>query len=525
MCGIIGFVTEETGHEGVATRRKFMHHGLIIDTLRGDDSTGVFYRPKGETGSGKVLPTAGWCKAVDDGYRFVKSKAYKACAGDVDKYWFMFGHNRAATVGAVTVDGAHPFQEGPITLIHNGTLHSTYDLPQSQHKLGVDVDSHALCHNLALVEPEEAAEKVIGKIDGAFALVWHDARNDTLNIIRNDERPLHVAKEYKGRTLYFTSEAAQLHYLEDKLNLAFESVTYPEPGVLLQFKQGSIKPRVSKVELYNPRRRYSSSWWERKNEEYYGYGYTSAPAGGASGKTEPVSRTRDDRVLLAGKLTQVPDYLQGVLFAEGLLPSDRLMLTPMGRRLVKGKTVVVSGYLDSVMLPALVYNVQEDAAKRNWDQRWYVQPIGVKYLDKDQTEALVICRLQHMFGENTKEEWAMRKLVDSGRNSTSASETHVTVHTSEQSSEGTSTAALPVPMNQVQVPQYIDPDVVLPGPHGEVMTVSELGGLLEGGCAGCGSDISPWDAAAITWADDGINEPEPYCPECSAEDLEEGYGT
>ena len=59
------------------------------------------------------------------------------CSSDLDpEYKKMFpdgfggyravvGHNRSATRGGITTETAHQFQEGPITIVHNGTLIDT----------------------------------------------------------------------------------------------------------------------------------------------------------------------------------------------------------------------------------------------------------------------------------------------------------------------------------------------------------------------------------------------------------------
>jgi len=51
-------------------------------------------------------------------------------------------------------------------------------------------------------------------LDGAFSLVWHDTRNNTLNFARNDERPLCLA--YAHGIVYWASEELMLRWLLDR---------------------------------------------------------------------------------------------------------------------------------------------------------------------------------------------------------------------------------------------------------------------------------------------------------------------
>ena len=329
--------------------RKFMRQALIIDTLRGDDSTGVFYKRR------KAEGVAGWYKSVQDGYRFVESDDYDKVTRDLHDYWFMVGHNRAATVGAVDVNGAHPFQEGAVTLVHNGTLRSTYDLPKTQQELKVGVDSHALCHNLALVDPDAVGEEVISKINGAFTLIWHDSRDGSLNIVRNDERPLHLAQSALHDTIYFTSEAAQLKWLDERICLGISDIMYPEPGVHLKFFEGSLEPVVQEYDL-RPKPAYSrgsggGSAYDRA--PYYGSGgywngvdwieYEDEEDDFEYRYSRPKAQPRqDNRVHVGGRRREVPQQAQTMLLNADLVVEDRLLFSP----LVKHTKAWLSGNVD-----------------------------------------------------------------------------------------------------------------------------------------------------------------------------------
>ena len=259
MCGLVGFMTEENTL-GTVDRAKFLRQALIIDTLRGEDSTGLML----VTHDSGIGDSADWIKAVGDGYSFVNDDMYAERTKNMSNIRFAVGHNRAATQGAVTAHNAHPFQEGAITMVHNGTLRDDTPMPKSMDDLAVVVDSHAICHNLAL-QPNtyEGVNAVVSKLDGAFALIWHDSRDDTLNIVRNDERPLHFMQARFSKTIYFASEAEMLALLAKRLKIeVYEEAHYPSAGQYMKFKAGSIlTPETHTLDLY-------VDDWQSKYEEY-----------------------------------------------------------------------------------------------------------------------------------------------------------------------------------------------------------------------------------------------------------------
>src|SRR5687768_8254110 len=173
MCGIVGIMSKRKNGLFHADVDMFGEM-LFANQLRGAHGTGIFYdiKKKADVFKGQIPSSV-----------FLRSPETKTVFNDiVQKSTFVIGHNRHATKGAVSFENTHPFIEGPITLIHNGTLPYHKDLKD------VEVDSHAICHSMG----EIGYIETLKKIDGAFALVWFDERDGLLRFIRNTERPLHI---------------------------------------------------------------------------------------------------------------------------------------------------------------------------------------------------------------------------------------------------------------------------------------------------------------------------------------------
>lgn len=181
---------------------------LFADTFRGPHSTGVFARRTMWMDAEEHVSIPLYKKAVE-GPEFLETQGWADTSRgfkDVAKFPnFIVGHNRYATVGTINDENAHPFKHGDITLVHNGTLLDQTLLPDHRQ---FDVDSENVCHSINKI----GASETIQNLDGAFVLIWHDAKDDTLHIIRNDERPFHLAKTQSG-DWFGASEEAMLMWI------------------------------------------------------------------------------------------------------------------------------------------------------------------------------------------------------------------------------------------------------------------------------------------------------------------------
>jgi predicted glutamine amidotransferase len=211
MCGLVGMAGDF-----FSKHRMVMKDMLFFNTLRGKDSTGVSYynQVKNEVVTRKLTVP---------GYEFVAMPWIDDVLGLSSGAWI--GHGRAKTVGDVTRLNAHPFEvlddEGNIGLIgaHNGTLHNKWDIEQELKKLGADdrfgTDSEALLNLIYRLGPEEA----IKKARGAWALSWWDSADNSINLLRNKERPLCYALTEDHKLLIWASEPWMIRIACDRQDL------------------------------------------------------------------------------------------------------------------------------------------------------------------------------------------------------------------------------------------------------------------------------------------------------------------
>jgi len=235
MCGIVGMISKTTTGFSYSDLDMFQDM-MVCDSVRGDDSTGVFgvYRNK----QARTVKVAAEPHLL---FRCEEWKDFRTKA--INSMTMLVGHNRSATRGAVNSDNAHPFAEGKIVLVHNGTLHNHKDFNKE-----VEVDSHAIAHALN----EKPVEEVIKGIDGAFTFVWYDREKQKLFMIRNSERPL--AYIDTGSQILFASEAPMLEWLVNRKGYVQHTAKIVPTNTLYEIdSRGTVTGR--EMEMYTPPKR------------------------------------------------------------------------------------------------------------------------------------------------------------------------------------------------------------------------------------------------------------------------------
>lgn len=174
MCGIMAIINKDWSTNLNVASETILKQLMYVGALRGFDSTGLFKITKDhKTAYIKKAAPASW---------FLSQKPVQDFINEYYKDSFaVIAHNRKATMGKVDDQTAHPFREGPITLVHNGTLNYWTRTTDTLS------DSHYITKELA---KENKEFKPLESFKGAYALIWHNAQKKQINFCRNEERPL-----------------------------------------------------------------------------------------------------------------------------------------------------------------------------------------------------------------------------------------------------------------------------------------------------------------------------------------------
>jgi len=244
---------------------------LYVDAVRGRDSTGIM--SLGDSGwfdwrklSGMPTELLG---SVSTTKFFSSATTLGMC---------LFGHNRAATKGVVNTDNAHPFEEGNIVLMHNGTLDNEYSFKEWQNK-DIQVDSQLAASLLNIYGVEET----LRRISGAFTFIWFDIAEKKIKIIRNEERPLYMAYSTKDQRFYFASEGMMLQWVLSRNKVDYDKIISISAGDLYEFTTDSFDYTQTTMKLNE---KFVSKW-----ESYYD---TTNHTRGVAKTHTPVAKLLED---------------------------------------------------------------------------------------------------------------------------------------------------------------------------------------------------------------------------------------
>lgn len=201
MCGIVGAASNYLSDPEKDTFRNL----LYASAVRGMDSTGVV---SVQSKANDQRLHAPYIKSVFDSSTFLFHNGdHPVIFKPKESVHALIGHTRAATVGKVTKQNAHPFSFSKIIGVHNGTMRKKWGTEKN-----FETDSEALYDQINQRGIREVI-KDIGRGSGvsdAYALVFFDKTEQTLNMIRNEERPLSITKT--TGTIYWASEKRMLDW-------------------------------------------------------------------------------------------------------------------------------------------------------------------------------------------------------------------------------------------------------------------------------------------------------------------------
>jgi len=489
MCGIVGYISD---NDQLYTEAKnhFMKYALTLDTLRGKDSTGIITVKN--RFSTKLL------KTTMAGDAFVHTKEYEK---KFKLGWAQIGHNRAATRGKVNVENAHPFRFGTVCMVHNGTLYDDgHSLDTFDPKIG-SVDSMQIAYALSKMEPEDA-HKVFTSLSGSYAVVWTDARDESINMARNSQRPLHFTYNKQKSILWYMSDGHHLHSINKsfgKDQCSGSSVYELDCGKVFKFKKGNMVPEVTTVAPFvfqktektatkrggsdsTPANRRAAETWNRKLES-------------STTQKQNSGGTSDIRLMIEGKLRKIPKCMVRALDLELFLkPEDLFKFTPQCSTLMKNKRYSVHGVINIEMWgdtewPMTIYDVPAVQYKAYRKDDWLVRAIGITHPHEfSKTKPAALGYLVHTDWKGFESK--RKKILEQ--------------QSSEDDKEEDST------------PEH---DTLVAGPDGQMVAWGKLAVMLESGCIGCGLDLMNEDLSDCLAVNEGRDI---LCPEC-VEDLTDPY--
>jgi predicted glutamine amidotransferase len=205
MCGLVGLAGDIHGDW-----KKVFLELLLFDVVRGPHSTGAGFVNKKDESFNLV-------KRVGHPFNLFHEDSFEKLIDKPHEHKVIMGHNRSATIGDKSESNAHPFMFPHVLGVHNGTL-DKFCIKDLTNNALYGTDSQAI---FATIE-EKGIDETIKLLSGAWALIWFDRRDHTLNMLNNGKRPLHYCYNKDRTVLAWASEATMLEYVLARHNKAIE---------------------------------------------------------------------------------------------------------------------------------------------------------------------------------------------------------------------------------------------------------------------------------------------------------------
>lgn len=216
MCGIICTVNTTRFSRDSSN---FLRDGIVTGAVRGQDSIGMLQ--------------VDWKNAIYvhkkavSGSAFLTNKIAEAFVTDAEKCRVTMVHHRAATMGKISDDNAHPFVCDKLTVdptskkphvlvgVHNGSLTNWKTKPGAKH---YDVDSEWALNHIA-----QRGAEAFKDITGPYCFMWVDqTAPGKLFVTRNKDRPMHAIMSKDKTEVFFASEAGMLAWLVERNRINVE---------------------------------------------------------------------------------------------------------------------------------------------------------------------------------------------------------------------------------------------------------------------------------------------------------------
>lgn len=211
----------------------------MFDSVRGEDGTGIAVVKRN-------LDDVVVAKEVGNPFNLFETHRFGKATSGLNSV--MIGHNRYATQGGINRRNAHPFEFDTLVGAHNGTLSSKYKLDDARD---FQVDSENLFHHIEKNGIEDAINQ-LGGTGNAWALVWWDKLEKSLNFLRNDQRPFFMCRTADEKVLFWASEAWMLEIALARADIKrgeiFMSEVDVHYSVVIDKQGGMEKPVARRVE-------------------------------------------------------------------------------------------------------------------------------------------------------------------------------------------------------------------------------------------------------------------------------------
>ena len=165
------------------------------------------------------------------------------------------GHTRWATHGEPNVKNAHPHQTRRVAVVHNGIVENFRSLREELAAKGIGYETDTDTETVALLaqsfldagmDPREAAEQTIARLEGAYALCFLFEGEEDLMIAARKGSPLAVG--HGEGEMFIGSDAIALAPMTDQ-------ITYMEEGDWAVLTRTSVEIRDAQGELANREKR------------------------------------------------------------------------------------------------------------------------------------------------------------------------------------------------------------------------------------------------------------------------------
>ena len=230
MCGIVGVL----GHHEAAP--------ILVEALkrleyRGYDSAGI------ATINGDVLERR---RAIGKLVNLSDKLVHEPLAGKSG-----IGHTRWATHGAPNVNNAHPHKSGGVAVVHNGIIENFRELRNFLADNGISHHTDTDTETVALLaqhfrdqgmDPVDAAQATIAKLDGAYALCFLFEGEDDLIVAARKGSPLAIG--HGDGEMFVGSDAIALAPMTNQ-------VTYLDEGDFAVVTRNSLLIRDAGGNLAN----------------------------------------------------------------------------------------------------------------------------------------------------------------------------------------------------------------------------------------------------------------------------------